>query len=222
MRKQWKSFWGGFLICLLLVSLIGSAAATVGRKTVEVDYNNIKVTMNGKAVVLADANGNAVEPFAISGTTYLPVRAVATALGLQVGWDGATNTVVLSSNSTNEQNKGSVIYNKDGIKITFLGFQDKKEENQLYKGWNIRLKIENASTKDYTVQVRDLSVNGMMADSIFSVDVSAGKSAMDSIWVINMEEKGITTPITEAEFHFQICESGDWLNSFPSDTITVK
>lgn len=222
MKKQWKSFLGGVLVCLLLVSLIGSAAATVGRKAVEVDYNNIKVTMNGKTVNLVDANGNAVEPFAISGTTYLPVRAVATALGLQVGWDGATNTVVLSSDSTNEQNRGSVIYNKDGIKITFLGFQDKKEENQLYKGWNIRLKIENTSTKDYTVQVRDLSVNGMMADSIFSVDVAAGKSAMDSIWVINMEEKGITAPITEAEFHFQIYESGDWLNSFPSDTITVK
>lgn len=103
MKKPWKSFWGGALVCLLLVGLIGSAAATVGKRTVEVDYNNIQVTMNGTAVNLVDANGSAVEPFAINGTTYLPVRAVANSLGLDVGWDGATSTVTLEDKSSEQQ-----------------------------------------------------------------------------------------------------------------------
>ncbi len=82
---------------ILVIGLVGSAYATVGKKTVAIDYNDIKVTMNGQAVSLVDANGNAVEPFTIDGTTYLPVRAVSSALGLGVEWDGASKTVKLTS-----------------------------------------------------------------------------------------------------------------------------
>lgn len=97
MKKQWKGFVAGVMVALLSVSLIGAATATVGKRTVDVDYNDIKVTLNGEAVNLVDANGAPVEPFAINGTTYLPVRAVASALGLEVGWNQETTTVVLSS-----------------------------------------------------------------------------------------------------------------------------
>lgn len=97
MRKQCKGFIAGVVLTILVMGLLGTALATTGRQTVEVNYNNIKVTMNGEAVALVDANGAAVEPFAINGTTYLPVRAVANALGLDVGWDQETATVTLSS-----------------------------------------------------------------------------------------------------------------------------
>lgn len=97
MKKQWKGFIAGVMLALLLVGLLGTAAATIGNQAIEVYYNNIKVTLDGKAVNLVDANGAAVEPFTINGTTYLPVRAVANALGLGVDWDQATATVVLSS-----------------------------------------------------------------------------------------------------------------------------
>lgn len=97
MKKNWKSFLSGCLATALVAGLIGTAAATVGRQTVAVDYNNIKVTLDGKQVNLVDANGKAVEPFAINGTTYLPIRAVATALGLDVDWNAATTTAVLTT-----------------------------------------------------------------------------------------------------------------------------
>lgn len=97
MKKQWKGFVSGVLLALLVVSLTSTALATVGRRAVDADYNDITVTLNGKTVELVDANGNPVEPFAINGTTYLPVRAVASALGLEVGWDQATTTVILTS-----------------------------------------------------------------------------------------------------------------------------
>jgi hypothetical protein len=92
-----KSIVTGAIIGAVAVSIIGTAAATVGKQAVEVDYNDIKVSLNGSAVALVDANGNAVEPFAINGTTYLPVRAVSNALGLDVSWDGETSTVILST-----------------------------------------------------------------------------------------------------------------------------
>ena len=80
---------------LLLVSTIGTAAATVGKQLVEISYKDITITLDGKVVDLVDANGNPVEPFLLNGTNYLPIRTAAAALGLEVGWDGDTHTIIL-------------------------------------------------------------------------------------------------------------------------------
>ena len=219
MKTNLRSFVAGCLVTASLVGLIPGAAATVGRQSINVDYNNIKVTLNGEQVNLVDANGKAVEPFAIDGTTYLPVRAVSNALGLDVGWDASTTTVELSTKSNAGTTAGTVVMDENGIKITFLGF----EAQQSYlKGYKINLKIENSSSRDYTVQVRNLSVNGIMADSVFSSDVAAGKTSNDYIWVMNMEERGITPPVTEAEFSFHVFDTDDWASSFDSSVVTVK
>lgn len=73
----------------------GGASAAAGKVTQELEYRNIKVTLNGKALDLRNAVGDPVEPFMFGGTNYLPVRALAEALGLEVSWDGANSTVVL-------------------------------------------------------------------------------------------------------------------------------
>ena len=68
------------LVLVIAVIFTSTVFATVGSRTVELLYNNIKIILNGKEVVPTDANGNAVEPFTIDGTTYLPVRAISNAL----------------------------------------------------------------------------------------------------------------------------------------------
>lgn len=88
------------IIVVMLVSLaIPGLAASGYTKQATLNYNDIKITLNGTAITPKDANGNTVEPFIIDGTTYLPVRAVADALGIQVEWDGSTNTVKLSGSA---------------------------------------------------------------------------------------------------------------------------
>ena len=88
-----------FVLILLVLAFIaiGSIAyARGGKKTVDIYYRNIKILVDGKAVAFnKDAAGNQVEPFIYEGTTYLPVRAVGEALGLDVNWDGDTSTVYL-------------------------------------------------------------------------------------------------------------------------------
>ncbi len=96
MKGQLKGFISGVLVTLLLLGSMGTAMATVGTSSANLTYNDIKVTLDGVPVNLVDADGNAVEPFIINGTTYLPVRAVAGALGLDVNWDAATKTVILT------------------------------------------------------------------------------------------------------------------------------
>lgn len=98
MKKfQLRSFLSGVLFSALIFSLVGTAAATLGSRTLTVDYTDIKIQLDGNQVTPTDANGNVVEPFAVNGTTYLPVRAVANALGLDVNWNAATSTVELTS-----------------------------------------------------------------------------------------------------------------------------
>ncbi len=93
--KQWKALLSGIIATALMLGFCIPAYAAQ-QEQATLNYNNIKITMNGDPMTPTDANGAAVEPFIIDGTTYLPVRAVANALGLTVSWDGETKTVLLT------------------------------------------------------------------------------------------------------------------------------
>ena len=101
--KHQKSFFAGMLTMLLIVCLAGTAVATTGKVTKELEYRNISVSLDGKRLDLRDAQGNAVEPFMFEGTNYLPVRALAESLGLKVAWDSSTNTVVLTTSEPTKE-----------------------------------------------------------------------------------------------------------------------
>ncbi|MBQ7565870.1 MAG: copper amine oxidase N-terminal domain-containing protein [Oscillospiraceae bacterium] len=99
---------GKILIAVLLIAVLAvTAIASTGSKKAELFYRDIKLTLNGQSVTPKDANGNVVEPFIIDGTTYLPVRAVSDALGLNVEWDSATSTVKLTEKGYADASKYS-------------------------------------------------------------------------------------------------------------------
>lgn len=87
-------------LALALVLLSGSvlAASAVKTQMIEANYMGIKLVVDGLKVTPKDAAGHEIEPFISNGTTYLPVRAVAEALGQDVEWDGATKTVYIGDN----------------------------------------------------------------------------------------------------------------------------
>lgn len=214
-----KHFALGFAACLLVSMAIVPAVAATVHKTATLEYSNIKITLDGKPITPTDANGKAVEPFTVDGATYLPVRGIANALGLGVGWDAATQTVTLTSRGTS-QPSGSVLMDKNGVKITFGGIVARQS---VMGGYDIKLKIENNSSNNYTVQIRDLSINGIMSShKVFSSDVVAGKVANSAIWVYDLEADGISAPIATAELYFHVFESDSWSNSFDSDVVTIK
>lgn len=74
MKKEIRGFIAGILVAGVVAGSVGTASAVVGRLQANLDYNNIKISLNGQTVTPKDANGNTVEPFAINGTTYLPVE----------------------------------------------------------------------------------------------------------------------------------------------------
>ncbi len=93
MKKRLQGLIAGVLIGATITG--GVVFATTGTKTIEVIYNNIKVYKDNVLCELKDANGTIVEPFIYNGTTYMPVRGTANLAGMDVTWDGATQSVYL-------------------------------------------------------------------------------------------------------------------------------
>ncbi len=88
---------------LLAAMMCSNALAAETTKNVQIQFNDIKLVVDGVPITPKDANGSRVEPFIYNGTTYLPIRAVGEAIGKQVTWDGATKTIYLGE-SPNENN----------------------------------------------------------------------------------------------------------------------
>ena len=94
MNQKAITFGAGVLAGAVLFSG-GVAIASNRSATLNVDYRDIRIVVDGAEVTPKDATGAVVEPFIFNGTTFLPVRAVAGALGQAVEWDGATHTVYI-------------------------------------------------------------------------------------------------------------------------------
>lgn len=88
-----KRYLSGLITGVALTTLVGSliigASAISSKMTIEVDPINIRV--NGETFQPKDEHGNEVPVFAYGGTTYAPLRALAKAYGLEVGYDKEAN-----------------------------------------------------------------------------------------------------------------------------------
>ena len=113
---------------------------------------------------------------------------------------------------------GSPIYTDDGLTIVSKGIS----ENDSLLGPGLVLYLHNSGDSPLTVQVRDLSLNGFMVDSIFSEDILPGKHAVSTLTFLSssLEDNNITE-LSELEFSFHIFHSDDWSVSTDSALITL-
>lgn len=95
MKSRVLSFLSGMIVMLMLVGLPVTALAASGALTIEV--SPIKVMVNGGVFQPKDVNGNDVMVFTYNGTTYAPLRALAEAYGLEVGYDAKNNIATVTS-----------------------------------------------------------------------------------------------------------------------------
>lgn len=87
------------LLAVILVFCLFATPAYAAFKEVQatLHYSDISIKVNGEEVVPTDVNGKSTEPFAIDGTTYLPLRAIAEALNCNVEWDADTNSILVTT-----------------------------------------------------------------------------------------------------------------------------
>ena len=101
MKKNMLSFVSGMIAMLLLVGLPVTALAVSG--AIRIEVSPISVLMDGEVFHPKDANGNDVMVFTYNGTTYAPLRALAEAYGLEVGYDGERHIATVSKQPTQTQ-----------------------------------------------------------------------------------------------------------------------
>lgn len=108
-----------------------------------------------------------------------------------------------------------ILMEKDGIKVTATGYG----ESSLW-GPEVKLLLENTTDNGVVVQIRNMSVNGIMTDCMFSCEVAAGKKANDEITFMksSLSDAGISL-IQNMEFNFYVYNAQDWTQSFESEPV---
>lgn len=136
--------------------------------------------------------------------------------------NGSSDTTTDTSQETEEvvnevSIEEQVLYDENDIKITATGMDDS------IWGTELKLLIENNSSKTITVQARKCNVNGYMVTTMMSVDVASGKKANDSLTfeTSGLKECGIEQ-IATMEFSFYIFDTETWDDIVETDMITVS
>lgn len=101
MKKRFLSFAAGALTALLISATTVTALAASG--AIRIEVSPISVLVDGEVFQPKDAKGNDVIVFTYNGTTYAPLRALAEAYGLEVGYDGERNIATVNSWPTQTQ-----------------------------------------------------------------------------------------------------------------------
>lgn len=108
------------ILVICLAAGIGAFAADSYTKNLVANYVGVKLVVDGVTITPKDAKGNVVDPFIVDGTTYLPVRAVAEALGKEVDWDGSTKTVYIGKKPQTDVPAGyNALTTDDGTRILY-------------------------------------------------------------------------------------------------------
>ena len=83
------------LAVVLTAAITSTALASDGTMTITI--HPIRILVNGETFRPTDVNGNEVMVFTVNGTTYAPLRALAEAYGLEVGYDAANHIATVNS-----------------------------------------------------------------------------------------------------------------------------
>lgn len=112
----------------------------------------------------------------------------------------------------------TVLVDEADVKVTA-----KSLENSGIFGPEIKLLVENNSSKDLTFQCRNASVNGYMIETMMSIEVASGKKANDSLTFMksDLEASGIET-IADMEFSLHIFTTEDWEGYLDTSLIQLK
>ncbi|MFC0215538.1 stalk domain-containing protein [Paenibacillus chartarius] len=141
MRK--KLLYSLALSGITTLSFAGGIYAGSAVESIQAYLNkDIKFTIDKAAWVPKDPDGQILAPIVYGGSSYLPVRALAEATGMEIDWDAATNTIqietkrtessVLPNNNVPNMNPASDVPNsivnfmlKDENKLNFYDYVQK-------------------------------------------------------------------------------------------------
>ncbi len=196
-------------ICGIVV--IGGLS-TVGASTV---YNSVSATLrpdilvkyNNEAIDLKDANGEALTPIIINGSTYLPLRAISSLTGLKIDWDAEGQMILLADGELEAADeigvRGTVknlVKGKDGV--TFL-VEGKLEEDTMLDTAYVTVNMQTAVMKD-GVEIDDQFAygeikEGDIVEAVFTGPIAKSYPAQALAKTINIITEATETPVINAK-----------------------
>ena len=229
-----KDILCGALIASMVLSTGTVAFAKVANINIPVSYNNIKVIVDGKQLTTNK------EPFTYEGTTYLPIRAVAEAVGKDVSWDGKTQTVTLSSKDTKTEQKAeqkteekkedTSLFNATKTKKSSVSGSSVKikctniKENYSYSGgFEMDFSFENKSSMHYHVTIDKFEVNGKKINAFIYADCLDFRTTHETlnVWSKDLKEAGISK-IEKINIVFKVSNDDDWEDQTLTDEMVFK
>lgn len=158
----------------------------------------INLYMNDKGFVPVDVNGNETYPFISNGTTYVPIRAIASLFNADIKWDSKENSVYIIT-------KGDV----PKIKHTI------RDKQNLYntsisatKGSKLYVNNQLVIPTDVNGNVKDIyNVNGTIYVPVRAISQSLGlpiawSSISNSIFIGKHKNEGLTVENINNPFEF--------------------
>lgn len=99
MKYNWKKSVSVVALAALLTVGAAAASSAVRQKITAELRPDITLKVNGEVQELKKGDGEELYAITYNGTTYLPVRAVGEAVGMEVRWDSKSQTVSLTGES---------------------------------------------------------------------------------------------------------------------------
>lgn len=157
-----------------------SVTASSGTKNISATYKNIKIILNGNEVVPKDVNGNVVEPFVSNGTTYLPIRAVGGALGMDVEWNGENSSVILTEKSIETSAALESLKCYDLARtVVNVGYDAKEMADYLYNSVSLSFSASYQDRATISLQLQE-NLDKKMLSNIFAV--AATQANTQEMW----------------------------------------
>lgn len=107
---------------------------------------DLKMVLYGNPFNPREADGTLVYPILVNNRTYLPLRALCDAVGVDVQWDGNTSTITMTSTGKGPKKDGEYIHDGSTYEENISYFQDLEpiynvSEDQVFK---FKLKLSDA------------------------------------------------------------------------------
>lgn len=130
--------------------------------------------------------------------------------------DTATVTEPTGDDESVPDIAGTILYDKNGIKVTVTGYEDDQY------GVTIPVLIENTSGKNVLVTTSHTSINRCMIGGILYSFVDAGTAVRDSINVgrIELKDQGITE-LSNIQFYLQVVDTDTYDTIDQSQLLTL-
>ena len=168
-------------VALVLTLLLGTVAAAVGPMMSIDVFPGVKISMDGK-----DVTPEGKEAFLYNDSTYVPLRFLAELLGVNVGWDAETGTVLLG-----EQPKVPMSYTPGTYTASAAGMMGD-------------VKVEVTVTKDAITAVKVVeqketpSIGGVALERIPAAIVDNQSLKIDTVSGATMTSKAILAAVEDA------------------------